>query len=903
MNTDIPKHYDPSREDEIYTRWLEKGYFRASVNPDKKPYTIMIPPPNVTDKLHVGHAFNNTIQDALIRAKRMQGYEALWVPGTDHAAIATEVQVVKALAKEGISKKDLGREAFLARVWEWNDLYGGTIIGQQKKLGISCDWERERFTMDENLSDAVLETFERLYNEGKIYRGERLVNWCVTCQTTISDSEIEHEDGEGTLYHFKYPFTDGSGYITFATTRPETMLGDTAIAVHPEDERYANHLGKSVNVPLFGDKNPREIPLVKDTYVDPEYGTGAVKVTPAHDPNDFEIGERHNLPRVNIMNDDGTINENGGKYEGLPREEARVKIIKDMEALGLFIKEEKITHAKGTHDRCHKIVEPLIKLQWFVRMDELAKPALEVYNTNKVRFHRERYGRIYKHWLEIVRDWCISRQIWWGHRIPAYYCPSGHVTVSKTAPEQCAACGSASLTQDEDTLDTWFSSGIWPFSTLGWPQKTPELDYFYPTNTMVTAKEIIFNWVVRMVFMGLKFMDEIPFTDVLIHGTVLDANGKKMSKSLGNGIDPLEVVEKYGADVLRLAFLNGTAIENDTRFHWERVEFCRNFMNKLWNAARFVLMHTQDTPREVSPNNAEPEVTLLTSAPPATPAPSTRIIPVEDRWILSRVNHLTREVTEKFDSHDLGMATQKIVDFLWDEFCDWYVEIVKVRLRDEEEKPHALATLVRVFTTCLKLLHPVTPFITEDLFLALQTDEETIMRAPWPLYDPALPDPAAEKAMETLKEAVRGIRNIRAEKQVPPAQKITIRIQPNDKDAEDLFTQAKAFLALLCNASEVTLTPHNQPPAANENAVSLVVPSATLHLPLASLIDADKEKARLQKERKRLTQELERIDAKLSNEGYLSKAPANLIAAEREKRESYAAMLNKVENELKGTVN
>ncbi|MCL2499044.1 MAG: valine--tRNA ligase [Defluviitaleaceae bacterium] len=880
METNIPKHYDPSRENEIYTRWLERGYFRASVNPEKKPYTIMIPPPNVTDKLHVGHAFNNTIQDALIRAKRMQGYEALWVPGTDHAAIATEVQVVKALAKEEINKKDLGREAFLKRVWEWKDLYGGTIISQLKKMGISCDWDRERFTMDEGLSAAVLETFERLYNEGKIYRGERLVNWCVTCQTTISDSEIEHEDGEGTLYHFKYPKSDGSGYIAFATTRPETMLGDTAIAVHPEDERYADDFGTGLIVPLFGE-SPRKIPLIKDAYVDPEYGTGAVKITPAHDPNDFEVGERHNLPRINIMNDDGTINKNGGKYAGLTREEARNQIIEDMDAQGLFIKKEKITHAKGAHDRCHKVVEPLIKLQWFLRMDELSKPALEAYTSGKLKFHRERYGRIYKHWLEIVRDWCISRQIWWGHRIPAYYCPSGHVTVSKTAPSACTACGSTELTQDEDTLDTWFSSGIWPFSTLGWPDKTPELEYFYPTNVLVTAQEIIFNWVVRMTFMGLKFMGDIPFTDVLIHGTVLDAHGKKMSKSVGNGIDPLEVVEKYGADVLRLAFLNGTAIENDTRFHWERVEFCRNFMNKLWNAARFVLMNATGA--------------LQGSLPVSPPLH----LPIEDKWILSRVNGLICEVTEKFDSHDLGMATQKIVDFIWDEFCDWYVEIVKPRLRNEETKPQAIGILVRVLTTCLKLLHPVTPFITEDLYLALKPDEETIVRSSWPVYDPALADPAAEKALDNIKEAVRGVRNIRADKQVPPAQKITLIIQPHDRDASELYSQAKAYLASLCNASEAEIRPFDAEPSTVEGAISLVVPGALLYLPLASLIDTEKERARMEKERKRLTQELERIDAKLSNEGYMAKAPANLIAAERGKRGDFAAMLAKVENEIR----
>jgi valyl-tRNA synthetase len=857
---------------------MEKGYFRASVS-DKKPYTIMIPPPNITDKLHVGHAFNATVQDVLIRAKRMQGYETLWMPGTDHAAISTEVQVVKAITQEGLTKKGMGREKFLERVWEWQSEYSSTIVNQFKRIGTSCDWERERFTMDEGLNAAVLEAFERLYNEGKIYRGERLVNWCVKCKTTISDAEVEHEDGEGKLYHFKYPKCDGSGYIAFATTRPETMLGDTAIAVHPDDEKYFDENGKSVCVPLFGD-SPRKIPIITDNYVDREYGTGAVKITPAHDPNDFEIGERHSLPRINIMNDDGTINENGGKYAGMTRETAREAIIQDMTAMGLFIKEEKITHAKGTHDRCKITVEPLVKLQWFVRMDELAKPALEAYTSGKLKFNRERFGKIYQHWLEIVKDWCISRQIWWGHRIPAYYCPSGHVTVAKTPPEKCATCGSNQLTQDEDTLDTWFSSALWPFSTLGWPHKTPELDYFYPTNVLSTAQEIIFFWVVRMVVMGIKFMGQIPFEHVLIHGTVVDAHGKKMSKSVGNGIDPMEIVDKYGADVLRLTFLNGNAIDSDTRFYWERVEFSRNFMNKLWNVSRFVMMNKENTTFDDVSFNSEK---------------------TEDKWIISRLNTLVHEVSEKIDTHELGMATQKIVDFIWDEFCDWYVEIVKPRLRDEETKPQTLATLKYVLTICLKLLHPMTPFITEDLFLALNEGEKTIMLSPWPVYENAFNDPKAETKMENIKEAVRGIRNIRAEKQVPPGQKITVHIHPNDKNAADLFEQAKTFMAVLCNASEITIK--QESPVSHEGVISLIIPGATLYLPLASLVDGEKEKTRLEKERKRLLQELTRIDGKLSNEGYMAKAPVNLIAAERKKREEFALMLEKVETELKGTSN
>ena len=892
---ELNRTYDPSREEEIYSRWLSKGYFRAKVNPDKKPYTIMIPPPNITDKLHVGHALNNTIQDIIIRSKRMQGYETLWLPGTDHAAISTEVQVVKAIAKEGKTKESMGREAFLERVWEWQKEYGSTIINQLKKLGSSCDWERERFTMDAGLSDAVLEAFVRLYDEGKIYRGERLVNWCVKCQTTISDAEVEHEDGEGHLYHFKYPIAGEDGaFISFATTRPETMLGDTAIAVHPEDSRYAQYIGKYAIVPMVD----RQIPIIADTYVDPEYGTGAVKVTPAHDPNDFEIGGRHSLPIVNVMNDDGTINETGGNYSGLTREDARIKIIEDMTAQGLYIKTETITHAKGTHDRCNVIVEPLIKLQWFLKMEELAKPALEAYTSGKLKFNRERFGKVYQHWLEIIRDWCISRQIWWGHRIPAYYCTNGHVTVSKALPETCPICGDTCLHQDEDTLDTWFSSALWPFSTLGWPDKTPELDYFYPTNVLVTAPEIIFFWVVRMVFMGYKFTGDAPFTDVVIHGVVRDDQGRKMSKSLGNGIDPLEIVEKYGADVMRLTMVNGNAIENDTRFYWERVEFSRNFMNKLWNASRFVLMNL-DGPQE------DGEIVFQT----------------EDRWIQSRLNALTKEVTEKLDAHELGMAAQKIVDFIWDEFCDWYVEMVKPRLyanKNGDAIPEAMAsrraaqaTLRTVLITALKLLHPITPFITEDIFLALQSKEETIMLSQWPTYSDNLNDPAAERSIEAVKEAVRAVRNIRAEKQVPPVQKISIIIQPSTQNANELFVDSKSFLGFLAGASAVEVRevshgsatevqqqlPHNRTEgSATKDVVSAVLSNATVYVPLE--IDTAKEKARLEKEKQKLLGELARVDGKLNNQGFIGKAPANLITEEREKREKFAAMLTKVEAEL-----
>jgi len=921
---ELNRTYDPSREEAIYSRWLEKGYFRAKVNPDKKPYAIMIPPPNITDKLHVGHALNNTIQDIIIRSKRMQGYETLWLPGTDHAAISTEVQVVKAIAKEGKTKESMGREAFLERVWEWQKEYGSTIINQLKKLGSSCDWDRERFTMDAGLSDAVLEAFIRLYDEGKIYRGERLVNWCVKCQTTISDAEVEHEDGEGQLFHFKYP-VEGGGSIAFATTRPETMLGDTAIAVHPDDPRYAGYIGKNATIPMVG----RKIPIIADTYVDPEYGTGVVKVTPAHDPNDFDIGERHNLPRVNIMNDDGTINENGGAYTGLTREAARTKIIEEMTALSLYIKTETIAHAKGTHDRCNVIVEPLIKLQWFVKMEELAKPALEAYTSGKLKFNRERFGKVYQHWLEIIRDWCISRQIWWGHRIPAYYCATGHVTIAKTPPKACATCGDTMLKQDEDTLDTWFSSALWPFSTLGWPDKTPDLEYFYPTNVLVTAPEIIFFWVVRMVFMGYKFMGDAPFSDVVIHGIVRDDQGRKMSKSLGNGIDPLEIVEKYGADVMRLTMVNGNAIENDTRFYWERVEFSRNFMNKLWNASRFVLMNLDDDAstvniealRSVAPKQSNKP--WIASAPPrndeGAPPRNDDATP-EDRWIKSRLNALTKEVTEKLDTHELGLAAQKIVDFIWDEFCDWYVEIVKPRLyanKNGDASPEAMAsrraaqsTLRTTLMQALKLLHPITPFITEDIFLALQSEEETIMLSGWPAYDNALSDPAAEKAIEAVKEAVRAIRNIRAEKQVPPSQKISVMIHPTNENAEALYTGSKGFIGFLAGALSVEVAAGVSRPGEpqqggqalstetgqTKDVVSAVLSNATLYVPLE--VDTEKEKARLTKEKQKLVGELARVDGKLNNQGFMGKAPANLIAEEREKRDKYSAMLTKIEAEL-----
>ena len=878
---DIPKTYDKSRERDIYERWESAGYFRANANSDKKPYTIVIPPPNITAKLHMGHAFNNTIQDILIRFKRMQGFEALWMPGTDHAAIATEVLVVKSLAEQGITKDSLGREGFLEKLWEWNELYGGTIIRQLKTLGCSCDWERQRFTMDEGLSDAVLEVFVRLYNEGKIYRGERLVNWCVKCLTSISDAEVEHEDHQGNLFYFKYPIDGAEGqFISFATTRPETMLGDTAIAVSPDDERFASLVGKFAYIPMVD----RKIPIIADSYVDPEYGTGAVKITPAHDPNDFEVGNRHNLPRINILNDDGTINENGGEYTGLSRETARVKIIEDMTKRGLYIKTDAITHSVGEHDRCGSIVEPLLKLQWFVAMEELAKPALEAYTSGRLKFNRERFGKIYTHWLENIRDWCISRQLWWGHRIPAYYCPNSHLTVAKSAPQACAECGNTNLTQDPDVLDTWFSSALWPFATLGWPQNTAELEKFYPTDVLVTDRGIIFHWVVRMVFMGEKFMDKTPFEDVIIHGTILDEHGRKMSKSLGNGIDPLEIIEEFGADVLRLMLVSGNAIDSDTRFFRERLEPTRNFLNKLWNATRFVLMNLEDYSSHIEGEESNFETS--------------------DRWIFSRLNALTSEVTEKLDAHELGLAAQKIMDFVWDEFCDWYVEMVKPRLYAKGDDAETVAsrkaaqtTMHEVLICAVKLLHPFTPFITEDLFLALAEKSgdahPTIMRSQWTTPSEKLDNPTAEKSIERVKEAVRGIRAVRTEKQVPPSQKITVEIIPSDSGAKELYEKNRAAIALLSGAKTVELA--ETPP---EGSISIVVSGATIYLPLDSLVDTEKERTRLSKEKKKLEDEISRIDSKLGNQGFISKAPPALIETEREKRENFAAMLAKIEGEL-----
>lgn len=869
---EMAKSYDPSIEERIYQNWLDKGYFHAEVDKDKEPFTIVIPPPNITGHLHMGHALDETMQDILIRWKRMQGYNALWVPGTDHAAISTEVKIVNKMREEGLTKEDVGRDGFLERAWEWKKEYGGTILNQLKKLGSSCDWERERFTMDEGLSDAVLTVFCKLYEKGYIYQGEKLINWCPTCQTTISDAEVEHEDKQGGFWHIKYPIKGTDRFLEFATTRPETMLGDTAIAVHPDDDRYKDVVGKVCVVPFV----EREIPIIADTYVDMEFGTGVVKITPAHDPNDFEVGERHNLPKINILNDDGTINENGGKFAGMDRYEARKQIVKELDKMGLFIKKEDINHAVGTHDRCHSVIEPLIKKQWFVKMEELAKPALEAYNKGDLKFVPDRFGKIYTHWLEDIHDWCISRQLWWGHRIPAYYCDCGEVIVSKDKPEVCPKCGGTHLVQDEDCLDTWFSSALWPFSTLGWPEKTPELEHFYPTSVLVTGYDIIFFWVVRMVFSAMEQMGEIPFKTVLIHGLVRDSQGRKMSKSLGNGIDPLEIIKESGADALRLTLITGNAPGNDMRFYNERVENSRNFANKLWNASRFVMMHIGDMEPKC-------EMSELTAA---------------DRWILSKVNSLAKNVTANLDAYELGIAVQNVYDFIWDEYCDWYIEMVKPRLYNQEDPTRnaALWTLKTVLINALKMLHPFMPFVTEEIFTAVQSEEETIMYAKWPEYSEEFNFAEDEKSIELMKEAIKSIRNIRAEMNVAPSKKAKVIVVSENEEVRDIFEKGKVFFAPLAYASEVAV--QSDKSGISDDAVSTAIHNGMIYMPFAELVDIEKEKERLVKEKEKLVKEVERVEKKLSNQGFVSKAPEKVINEEKAKLEKYSNMLKSVEEQI-----
>ena len=873
MSKELAKNYDPSIvEDRIYQNWLDKGYFHAEVDKTKKPFTIVIPPPNITGHLHMGHALDNTMQDILIRWKRMQGYNALWVPGTDHAAISTEVKIVNKMREEGLTKEDIGREGFLKRAWAWKEEYGSTILNQLKKLGSSCDWERERFTMDAGLSDAVLTVFCKLYEKGYIYQGEKLINWCPTCQTTISDAEVEHEDKQGGFWHIKYPIKGTDRFLEFATTRPETMLGDTAIAVHPDDERYRDIVGKVCVVPFVN----REIPIIADEYVDMEFGTGVVKITPAHDPNDFEVGERHNLPKINILNDDGTINANGGKFEGMDRYDARKQIVEELDEMGLFIRKEEINHAVGVHDRCHTVIEPLIKKQWFVKMEELAKPALDAYYNKDLKFVPDRFGKIYTHWLEDIHDWCISRQLWWGHRIPAYYCECGEVIVSKEAPKTCPKCGSTNIKQDEDCLDTWFSSALWPFSTLGWPEQTEELKHFYPTSVLVTGYDIIFFWVVRMVFSAMEQMGEVPFKTVLIHGLVRDEQGRKMSKSLGNGIDPLEVIKDYGADALRLTLITGNAPGNDMRFYYSRMDNSRNFGNKLWNAARFVMMHIGDSEPKLDKSK-------LTSA---------------DKWILSKVNTLAKEVTDNLDNYELGIAVQKVYDFIWDEYCDWYIEMVKPRLYNEEDETReaALWTLKTVLINALKMLHPFEPFITEEIFTSIQSEEETIMLSKWPEFTSEFDFEEDEKAIELMKEAIKNIRNIRAEMNVAPSKKAKVFVVSENEDVRNIFEHGKVFFATLAYASEVVVQADKT--GIDDDAVSTVIHNGVIYMPFAELVDIAKEKERLSKEREKLIKEVERVEKKLSNQGFVSKAPEKVIAEEKAKMEKYSTMLKAVEEQI-----
>ncbi len=878
---ELAKTYDPKGlEDRLYQKWLDGGYFRAEVNPNKKPFTIVMPPPNITGQLHMGHALDNTLQDILIRWKRMQGFEALWQPGTDHAAIATEVKVTEHLREQGIDKNEIGREEFLKHCWAWRKEYGTRIINQLHKLGSSADWERERFTMDEGCSDAVLEVFMRLYEKGYIYKGSKIINWCPVCGTTISDAEVEHVDQDGFFWHINYPVVGEEGrFVEIATTRPETLLGDTAVAVNPNDDRYKDIVGKMLELPLTG----RQIPVITDEYVDMEFGTGCVKITPAHDPNDFEVGKRHGLAEITILNDDGTVNELGGKYAGMDRYEARAKMVEDLKELGLLVKVVPHTHAVGTHDRCGTTIEPMVKQQWFVAMEEMAKPAIEAIKNGDLTFVPERFDKIYLHWLENIRDWCISRQLWWGHRIPAYYCGGCKKTiVSKKAPTVCPDCGGTHLEQDPDTLDTWFSSALWPFSTLGWPKKTPEMEYFYPTDVLVTGYDIIFFWVIRMVFSGYEQTGKSPFHHVLIHGLVRDALGRKMSKSLGNGIDPLEIIDKYGADALRLTLMTGNAPGNDMRFYMEQVEASRNFANKIWNASRFIMMNL---PEE---GVREPKQEELLPA---------------DRWILSRLNTVAREVTENMDRYELGIAVQKIHDFIWDEFCDWYIELAKFRFANKEEEDTsanaALYTLRTVLTEALKLLHPFMPFITEEIYCTLLPEEKTIMIAPWPVYREDMNYPAEEQQLENFKAIVRGIRNVRAEMNVPAGTRTDLFIVGSDEKATEeisVLLDSLGGAKRMLFAKEVFVQSDRAGIA--EDAVSVVTGNATAYIPLEELVDKEKEIARLTAESEKMDKEIKRASGMLNNPNFVSKAPAAKVQAEKDKLAKYEEMKKRIAEQL-----
>ncbi len=877
MAKELEKNYNPADiEPRTYQKWQQKKYFHAEVDRDKKPFTIVMPPPNITGQLHMGHALDNTLQDILIRFKRMQGYEALWVPGTDHASIATEAKVVEKLREQGISKEEIGREKFLEHVWDWKKQYGGRIVEQLKKIGSSCDWDRERFTMDEGCSKAVKEVFVKLYNKGLIYRGERIINWCPHCLTSISDAEVEYEDQAGHFWHLRYKTTDGTGYIDLATTRPETLLGDTAVAVNPKDDRYKDMVGKMLDLPIVH----RQIPIIADDYVDMEFGTGVVKITPAHDPNDFEVGLRHNLEVINVLTDDAKIVEDYPKYAGMDRYEARKAIVADLEAEGALLKTEEHEHNVGTCYRCGTTVEPRVSKQWFVAMQDLAKPAIEAVKKGDTKFVPPHFDKTYYHWLEGIRDWCISRQLWWGHQIPAFYCDDcGEMVVTKETSCNCPKCGKP-MRQDPDTLDTWFSSALWPFSTLGWPDKTEEFDYFYPTSTLVTGYDIIFFWVIRMMFSGLEHTGEVPFNTVLIHGLVRDSQGRKMSKSLGNGIDPLEVIDKYGADALRFTLVTGNAPGNDMRFYWERVEASRNFANKVWNASRFIMMHLGDA-----------KITK----------PAKEDLEVIDQWILAAVNTLAKDVTENMEKYELGIAVQKIYDFIWTEFCDWYIELVKPRLFNKEEDPvsanAAFWTLKTVLIDSLKLLHPYMPFITEEIFCTLQSEEESIMISKWPEFDAAWENKDAENKAEMMKNLIRGIRNIRTEMNVAPSRKAQVYIVADDTKICDSLKELVGTYQHMISASEVFVQMDKT--GIDENAVSVVIDKATVYMPLADLIDFEKEKERLAKEQKRLEGELKRVHGMLNNEKFMSKAPEAKIAEEKEKLAKYESMMAKVQEQLK----
>ena len=878
MSKELEKNYNPSEiEDRLYQKWLDKKYFHAEVDRSKKPFTIVMPPPNITGKLHMGHALDNTMQDIIIRFKRMQGYEALWVPGTDHASISTEVKVTNALKEEGIDKHELGREGFLKRTWEWKKEYGGTITSQLKKIGSSCDWDRERFTMDEGCSKAVLEVFCKLYEKGLIYKGSRIVNWCPVCNTSISDAEVEHEEQAGHFWHINYPVVGEEGrFVEIATTRPETLLGDSALAVNPDDERYTDLIGKEVYLPL----TDRKIPIIADSYVDKGFGTGVVKITPAHDPNDFEVGKRHNLPEINILNDDATINNLGGKYAGMDRYEARKAMVADLDAQGLLVKVEDHVHNVGTHDRCKTTVEPMIKQQWFVKMDELIKPAVEGVKNGDIELVPASMDKTYFNWTDNIRDWCISRQLWWGHRIPAYYCKDcGEMVVSKDNVCTCPKCGSTNMEQDPDTLDTWFSSALWPFSTLGWPDKTPELDYFYPTDVLVTGYDIIFFWVIRMIFSGYEQMGKKPFGKVLFHGLVRDSQGRKMSKSLGNGIDPLEVIDKYGADALRYTLITGNAPGNDMRFYWERVEASRNFANKVWNASRFIMMNDPDN--KIKATDEKPA--NLTAA---------------DKWILSKMNSLIKEVTDNMEKYDLGIAVAKLNDFIWEEFCDWYIEMVKPRLYNDEDttKTAAIWTLKKVLIDALKLLHPYMPFITEEIFCNIQDEEESIMISSWPVYTEDNNYSEDENVIETIKTAVRNIRNVRAEMNVAPSRKALVYVVSEDEGIRSIFENGKVFFATLGYASDVKVQADKTD--IPEDAVSTVIAGAVIYIPFAELVDIDKEIERLKKEEDKLHKEIARCNGMLNNEKFTSKAPQAKIDEEKAKLEKYSNMLAQVEERL-----